>query len=376
MSNRRASNRRASLKQPYLDCDRRLSIITPNLNGDGASASTSTDSTKSPASASDVDADGCISRWRHTFDYLMYMIVGVDLLIVLALASIITFSVDRLGSEEWLSYITASQPAVGILGAFYSFALVFRTNTCYSRWWEGRVLWGSMIVCTIRIAQQAHLWIKEPALVRRVSCLAVMYAYCCKAQLNGAGVEDDTQEGTKLLQKGVVSQEELDMISRQSGWQSFYCIDEMRATISSGLEADSMQDQWKNNAAQTAMEETMGKLDAGIGGCLRVKSTSLPVAYDIILNTAGCIFFVVGCLAWAPAAKYYNPILVLIVYIIVKMITRVGTYMEDPFGDDESDLPLGKFCEEIHKQITAIDERAKFKLATRTDDIERGPADL
>jgi len=49
---------------------------------------------------------------------------------------------------------------------------------------------------------------------------------------------------------------------------------------------------------------------------------------------------------------------------------------EDPFGDDESDLPLGKFCEEIHKQITAIDERAKFKLATRTDDIERGPADL
>ncbi len=33
---------------------------------------------------------------------------------------------------------------------------------------------------------------------------------------------------------------------------------------------------------------------------------------------------------------------------------------EDPFGDDESDLPLGKYCEEIDKQITAIDERAKL----------------
>ncbi len=185
------------------------------------------------------------------------------------------------------------------------------------------MLWGSMIVCAIRITQQAHLWIKEPALVRRVSCLAIMYAYCCKAQLNGAAVED----GAKLLKKGVVSQEELDLISRQSGWQSFYCIDEMRAAISSGLEADSVHDQWKNNAAQTAMEETMSKLDAGIGGCLRVKSTGLPVAYDVILNTTGCIFFTAGCLAWAPAAKYFNPILLLIVYIIVKTITRVGTDM-------------------------------------------------
>ncbi len=51
----------------------------------------------------------------------------------------------------------------------------------------------------------------------------------------------------------------------------------------------------------------------------------------------------------------------------------------DPFGDDDSDLPLGKYCEEIDKQITAIAERAKLKLNTCTDDIidiERGPADL
>ncbi len=45
------------------------------------------------------------------------------------------------------------------------------------------------------------------------------------------------------------------------------------------------------------MEKTMSKLDGGIGGCLRVKSTGLPVAYDVILNMTGCIFFAAGCLA-------------------------------------------------------------------------------
>ena len=249
-----------------------------------------------------------------------------------------------------------------------------------------------MIVCSIRIAQQAHLWIKDPALVHRVSCLAIIFAYCSKAQLNGAGVEDETENGAELIQKGVISKEELDIISRHSGWQSFYCINEMRAVISSGLEADSMQDYWKNNAAQNAMEETICKLTDGIGGCIRVKSTGLPVAYDDILKTTGFIFFAAGCLAWAPKAGWYNPILVLIVYIIVKMIIGVGSNLvsysnmirhhlligfvlltmasltatsylqrsqEDPFGDDESNLPLGKYCEEIDKQISALDEKAE-----------------
>ncbi|KAK1745821.1 hypothetical protein QTG54_003745 [Skeletonema marinoi] len=44
--------------------------------------------------------------------------------------------------------------------------------------------------------------------------------------------------------------------------------------------------------------------------------------------------------------------------------------MEDPFGHDESDLPLEKFCEEIDKQITAVDERAKII----TFDLATGPA--
>ena len=42
---------------------------------------------------------------------------------------------------------------------------------------------------------------------------------------------------------------------------------------------------------------------------------------------------------------------------------------EDPFGHDESDLPLEKFCQEIDTQITAVDERAKFI----TYDLSRGP---
>ena len=165
--------------------------------------------------------------------------------------------------------------------------------------------------------------------MHRISCLAIIFAYCCKAQLRGAGVEDDTEGGAKLLEKGVISQEELDMICRQSGWQPYYCIDAMRAVVVTGLEGegDSKHAGWKNNAAQNAMEGTICKLADSIGGCIRVRSTGLPVAYDDILNTTGAIFFTAACLAWAPGAGLYNPTVVLIVYIIVKMIIGVGSDM-------------------------------------------------
>lgn len=32
-----------------------------------------------------------------------------------------------------------------LLGFVISFLLVFRTNTAYERWWEGRRLWGALV---------------------------------------------------------------------------------------------------------------------------------------------------------------------------------------------------------------------------------------
>ena len=40
------------------------------------------------------------------------------------------------------------------------------------------------------------------------------------------------------------------------------------------------------------------------------------------------------------------------------MFIGIGDDMEDPFGHDESDLPLEKFCETIETQVGAVTNRA------------------
>jgi predicted membrane chloride channel (bestrophin family) len=286
----------------------------------------------------------CISdELRHKISFLSEMILGYDLIIVLLASSALTYLVLYISTTEyskWLAYVTASSPAVGTLGALFSFALVFRTNICYARWWEGRSLWGQIIINSIRICQQSRLWIHCEQLNDRIDCLAITFAFACKAMLRGNSIGHADEDGNELVRRGVLAQEELDQIAGDAAWQPFYCIDAIRATVNEGLVRTEHEISYdgRKNAAHTAMEDTIVNLASAVGGCIKVKSTGLPVAYDNILNAISCVFFSAACLAWAPGAKYYNPILVLVIYIAMKMIINVGNDMEDPFGFDESDL--------------------------------------
>lgn len=72
-------------------------------------------------------------KWRHKLEYLKEMIWGVDLLVVVIASSMATFWVNQT-KNEWQNLVSGSKPAITTLGALFSFALVFRTNICYSRW--------------------------------------------------------------------------------------------------------------------------------------------------------------------------------------------------------------------------------------------------
>mmetsp|Transcript_8540 Transcript_8540/g.14823 ORF Transcript_8540/g.14823 Transcript_8540/m.14823 type:complete len:455 (-) Transcript_8540:326-1690(-) len=310
------------------------------------------------------DVDDPKFRLMHKLHFFANLILGIDLLVVIALSALLTLPVHNLPSENtWRIFFENSKGAIATVGAFYSFALVFRTNICYARWWEGRTIWGTLIVTCVKLSQQARLWIENERLARRLGCLAITFAYASKAQLRGNKIQDEEEDGDNLVNRGVLHQEELDLMAQQSAWQPYYCIDAMRAAVHEGIDINdehSHMKEWVLNAAQSSMEDTIGTLSSHIGGCIRVRSTGLPTAYDDIMYTTGGIFFIFACLAWAPGCGLYTPVVITMVYIIVKMIIGVGSNMEDPFGHDESDLPLGKFCREIERQINATDQRRQI----------------
>ena len=127
--------------------------------------------------------------------------------------------------DELRETLTNSSSGVAILGGLLSFVLVFRTNVCYSRWWEGRCLWGGAIFSTIHICQQGCAWISDARLRRRLVHTVVVFAWASKAMLRGNFLEDEVEEGRALVERGLLDQEELDEIARCIGWQPYYVLD-------------------------------------------------------------------------------------------------------------------------------------------------------
>jgi putative membrane protein len=70
-----------------------------------------------------------------------------------------------------------------LTGSGLFFLLVFRTNSSYSRWWEGRIKWGGTINRTRDLVRQAVLYIEHDTLVERVTKYTIAFPYCMKHHL-------------------------------------------------------------------------------------------------------------------------------------------------------------------------------------------------
>ena len=84
----------------------------------------------------------------HSYGRHVMKTLRPALIFMLLYSGAICFIVVTWLELHFISTITMHQLLGIVLGLF----LVFRTNTAYDRWWEGRRLWGSMVNNTRNIA--------------------------------------------------------------------------------------------------------------------------------------------------------------------------------------------------------------------------------
>jgi ion channel-forming bestrophin family protein len=220
--------------------------------------------------------------------------------------------------------------------------LVFRTNTAYERFWEGRKAWGS-IVNNIRNLSRL-IWVaidetdpnhrpeKEQALK-----LLVAFAVATKLHLRSQPASDRLADLVSTLQFSklqTATNPPLEVIF----WISDY------------LQAKHEQLQislYQMNELQALLNNMVDML----GACERILRTPMPLAYAIHLKQLlflYCLllpFQVVGELQWWTA-----PAIALVSFTLFG-IEAIGVEIENPFGTDPNDLPLDKICDTVERNI-------------------------
>jgi len=268
--------------------------------------------------------------------------------------SAVTYLVQYHADAAIHDYLENSAAVAAVYGGFLSFVLVFRTNVCYARWWEGRCLWGQLIFAAVQLSQQGAAWIDDESRKLRLVNMTVVFAWACKAQLRGHTLQSEPEEGRALVERGLLEEAELEEISEQSGWQPYYCLDVIRAVAEGSF---CQQASEVRVPRVIALEATLTELSKAIGGSIRVKATGLPTSYDNFLGCFVALFFVTAPLAWAPGLAWYAPVLSTVLYTVIRALIVLGDQLEDPFGPDPCDHPLARFCRVVESQCTVVLKR-------------------
>jgi ion channel-forming bestrophin family protein len=220
--------------------------------------------------------------------------------------------------------------------------LVFRTNTAYERFWEGRKAWGA-IVNNIRNLSRLiwvaiveldplHRYEKEETLK-----LLVAFAVTTKLHLRSQPVDDQVEELVTPLQFT-----KLQTIGNPPLEVVFWISDYLQAKQELG------------QIGLYQMNELQGLLNSlvdTLGACERILRTPIPLAYAIHLKQLLLIyclllpFQVVDEIGWWTA-----PVVSLISFTLFG-IEAIGVEIENPFGTDPNDLPLDTICNTVQKNI-------------------------
>lgn len=221
-----------------------------------------------------------------------------------------------------------------LLGFVISMLLVFRTNTSYDRWWEGRRLLGSLTNVSRNFA------IKIKALNLSKDDLDFFkygipkYAFALKEHLRE---KQYFGKDSFLIEidgvKHIPNQVAVSLISRLYSLQNQGKISQEHLIT---LNADA------------------GQLTDICGGCERIKNTPIPYSYSAFIKKFIFIYVLTLPIGWVFSLGYFVvPIVPFILYVLASL-ELIAEEIENPFGEDANDLPVDQICNNIEKHVSEI----------------------
>ncbi len=239
--------------------------------------------------------------------------------------------------------LTIKNPTVmhSILGFVLSMLLVFRTNTAYDRWWEGRRIWGSIVNNSRNLALKltSVLPTTSSAQKQQLNTLICNYVFALKNHLRGTYNQHEfTPSDTFTLAEFSEAQHKPNVVAKHL----FKAINQLNKT-----------NELKNEHLLYINSELTSFTD-NCGACERIKNTPIPYSYNIFLKKIIFIYCMSLPIFFASELGYTSVAISMIVLYVFASIELIAEEIEDPFGADDNDLPLDEICNRIKTNLNEI----------------------
>ena len=228
-----------------------------------------------------------------------------------------------------------------LLGFVISMLLVFRTNTAYERWWEGRKLWGALVNSSRNLAIKLHALLpeEEKTEISYFAKTIPLYARVLKSHLISENVRLALDETEHPELKGIDTVRHLP--------------NHVAMILSARIYRLHRTGKINGHELQTLTSELQQFTDV-CGACERIKNTPIPFSYSIFIKKFIFFYVMTLPLGFVFSMGYYVIPVVIFIFYVLTSIEIIAEEIEDPFGTDNNDLPLGRIAENISTHVKEI----------------------
>ena len=232
--------------------------------------------------------------------------------------------------------------------------LVFRTNTAYERYWEGRRWWGILVTTVRNLVWQ--IWVSidevEPAdRERKLAALRLLPAFAI---------------AEKLYLRSEPASDELVAFMTPAQYATLKYVRNMPLEIAAWL-GDYLQQEYKRNRLTnyqlTAIQSLLNTLMETVGNCERILKTPMPLAYAIHLKQLVLIYCLMLPFQFVKDLGWWTGLFIALVSFTLFGIEEIGVEIENPFGYDTNDLPLDAICHTIQQNVEEFIETQAMQPA-------------
>jgi ion channel-forming bestrophin family protein len=204
---------------------------------------------------------------------------------------------------------------LSILGIILGLLLVFRTNTAYDRWWEGRRAWGQLLNVSRALAHQLDALLPQDA-PRRGDYAALIAAFPAALAAH---------------------------LRRPRGAAGPHVPNALTRDLSRLLHGDVAAGALPREAT-VALTPLLVAYDDVTGICERIRNTPIPFSYSSYVKQFVLLYALVLPFGLVREFRYATIVASMMTFFATMGLELLAVEIEEPFGTDPNDLPIDEIA--------------------------------
>jgi putative membrane protein len=227
-----------------------------------------------------------------------------------------------------------------LIGLALAIFLGFYNNASYDRFWEGRKLWGALLIDTRSLCRQAITmsgYEANSAELKHFVHLLIAFVFTLKHQLRQTDAGEDLQ---RLLPPNFA-----DAVGKAK-FKPIKILQEMGAWLQQGKAKGQI-----DSITITAFDHNLNNLSQIVGGCERIAGTPIPYTYKVLLHRTVYLYCFLLPFGLVDSIGWMTPLIVVFIAYTFIALDAVVNEIEEPFGVSPNDLGLNAMSRMIESSL-------------------------